>query len=98
MDKEKVDENIRKMKIQKDINNLPRIDKGDIDPDQVLAKAYGELDQVVLTGFDKEGKPYYASSVGDGGDILWLIKKLEFKLMENSRNADETTGTDSEGE
>ena len=54
----------------------------DIDPDNVLASAFGKVNDVVLMGYDKEGELYLASSVSDGGDILWLIEQLKIKLLD----------------
>lgn len=54
----------------------------DIPADRVLEQALGKLDKVVLTGFDKAGDYYFASSCADGGDVLWLLRKCEQKLLE----------------
>ena len=72
---------INTMKDQKEIDSFPRIDTDNIDSNQVLAKAYGELDSVVLTGYDKDGNFYFASSMADGAEILWLIESLKRRLL-----------------
>lgn len=74
-------EKIKRMKKHKEIDALPNIVTDNINTDQVLAKAYEELEGVVIAGYDKEGEFYFASSIADGGEILWLIEKLKLKLM-----------------
>ena len=54
----------------------------DIPSDRVLEQAIGKLESVVVFGYDKEGNEYFASSYGDGKDILWLLemcKKAYFR-------------------
>ena len=53
----------------------------DIDPDKILAGAFGKLTKVVLAGVDTEGKYYFASSTPDAGEILWLQEKLKLQLL-----------------
>ena len=36
----------------------------------------------VVLGFTKDGEEYFASSIADGGDILWLIERLKKRLLE----------------
>lgn len=54
----------------------------DLHPDFILNKALGELDNVVVIGFDKDGELYFASSDSGGGDVLWLLKKAEKLLLD----------------
>lgn len=58
------------------------VTKLDIDPDRVTSKCIGELNQVVVIGYDKNDDFYFASSIADGGDILWLIELAKKKLMD----------------
>lgn len=58
------------------------ITKLDLPPDRILESAVGQLDAVVVLGYDKEGKEYFASSYADGGDVLWLMEKCKKMLME----------------
>lgn len=60
------------------LNNVTRLD---LPPDRVLAAAEGALESVVIMGWDKEGECYFASSIADGGTVLWLMEKLKLKLM-----------------
>lgn len=74
---------LKRIQARKKIDSLPGIviDK-DVDTNQILAKAFDEMDGVILAGYDKDGEFYFASSIADGGEILWLIEKLKFKLMD----------------
>lgn len=40
------------------------------------------LETVIVLGFTNDGEEYFASSVADGGTILWLIERLKKKLLE----------------
>lgn len=50
-------------------------------PDDVLKHAIGELDKVVLVGYTKDGEEYYASSVADGPNALWLMQRGVHRLL-----------------
>lgn len=54
----------------------------DIEPDRILEAAKGKLEGVVIMGFGKDEEFYSASSIADGGDVLWLIELLKIELME----------------
>jgi hypothetical protein len=53
----------------------------DIPPDRVLESAVGQLEGVVLLGYDKDGGEYFASSYGDDRIVLWLLERLKARLM-----------------
>ena len=53
----------------------------DIPPDRLLEKAIGKMDRVVIIGIDKDGEKYFASSVADGGTVLWDIERAKLKLL-----------------
>lgn len=57
------------------------ITKLDLDPDRVLDAALGKLDTVVILGYDKDGDEYFASSVSDGGTVVWLMERAKMKLL-----------------
>lgn len=59
-------------------NGITRLD---LPPDRVLEGAMGELDSVVILGYDKEGEEYFASSIADGSDVVWLMRRAELKLL-----------------
>lgn len=52
-------------------------------PDVVLEAAKGEVEQVLVLGYDSDGELYAASSseLVDGGNILWLIETFKQKLL-----------------
>lgn len=54
----------------------------DIDPDRVLQKAVGQLQGVVVIGFDHEGEFYGASSYADGGNAIWLLEVCKKRILE----------------
>lgn len=56
-------------------------------PDRVLdiAKA-SKLNDVVVIGWDAEGKFYSDSSILDGAEINWLLDILKLDLITNQNN------------
>lgn len=61
---------------------FPGITTKDHDPDVMLRLAQGQLDEVVIVGFDKNGELFFSSNVADGGSVLWLLEKAKKMLME----------------
>lgn len=63
------------------LGNVTRLD---LPVDRVLENAKPQVDGggVVVLGWDKDGDIYLASSIADGGEVLWLLKKAEIALME----------------
>ncbi len=58
------------------------ITKLDIPVDSVLSGAVDEgLKCVVILGYDGEGGEYFASSLADGADVLWLLERLKLRLL-----------------
>jgi hypothetical protein len=55
-----------------------------IPADRVLEAAMGQLDRVVLIGWDKDEKEYIVSSIADGAEVMWLLKRTEKLLMDSS--------------
>lgn len=54
----------------------------DIPAERVLDGAVeAKLDRVVVLGYDQNGEEYFASSIADGGDILWLMERLKLRLL-----------------
>lgn len=54
-----------------------------IPPTRILAKAAGaKLKECVVIGHDENGDFYFASSVADGGTVLWLMAQAQKKLLE----------------
>ncbi len=81
-DRTNLDQKIEKMKNWKTMPVIGCKETDDINPNQILAKAFEELEEVVISGIDKEGEYYFASSVSDGKDILWLLEKCKQMLLE----------------
>jgi hypothetical protein len=62
-----------------DFTGITRLD---LDPDRILEKAKGQLQGVIVLGFDNEGAFYGATSYADGGNALWLLEVCKMRLME----------------
>ena len=55
----------------------------DVPVDRVCDQAKEELDGgVVIMGWGKAGELYFASSIADGGEVLWLLEKAKKALLE----------------
>ena len=55
----------------------------DIPAERILQKALeAGLETVVITGYDADGNEYFASSVADGGETLWLLERAKKQLLE----------------
>lgn len=66
-----------------DLVYLPVISTLDVPAERVLEMAMKELlKTVVVMGYDQEGELYFASSVADGGDVLWLMAQCKKRLLE----------------
>lgn len=62
-----------------ELNNITTLD---LDPERVLSRALREgLSQVVIVGFDKDDNEYFASSVSDGGSIIWHLERAKHRLL-----------------
>lgn len=59
------------------------VTKLDIPPDRILEAAKGQMEGVVIIGFDKDGEVYAASSYADGGTVMWLLEACKTKMMES---------------
>jgi hypothetical protein len=58
------------------------VTKLDLPADRVLEQAMGRLDKVVIAGWLKDGDEYFASSIADGADVVWLFERLKLKLLQ----------------
>lgn len=65
-----------------EVVNLECITRLDLPPDRILESAMGKLAGVVIIGYDKDGAEYFASSIADGADVLWLMERSKKKLLE----------------
>lgn len=64
-----------------DVITFPGITKLGTDPDLILEQALGQLESVVVCGFDKDGNQYFGSSVADGANALWHLERAKHALM-----------------
>jgi hypothetical protein len=60
------------------LGNITRLD---LPAERVLEAAKEHLEHVVLMGWDKEGKLYFASTFSDGGDVLWIVEQCKRNLL-----------------
>lgn len=64
------------------ILNFSGVTRLDMSPDSVLEPAIGRLESVLVIGYDKDGEEYFASSIADGGTVLWLLERMKKALLE----------------
>lgn len=70
------------MTTEKDnVHILDMITRLDLPPDRVLSQAEGKLTSVLVVGWDNDDDIYVASSLADGGALLWLIEKAKQQLL-----------------
>lgn len=61
-------------------NGITRLD---LPPERVIAKALeAGLVNVVILGHTEDGQEYFASSLADGGDVLWLLERCKKLLLD----------------
>ena len=54
----------------------------DLPPERILQKALeANLTGVVVIGWEEGGDIYHASSLADGGEVLWLLEKTKQDLL-----------------
>lgn len=62
--------------------NFSGITKLDMPPDRILDAAKGKLEGgVIVIGYDTDGDEYFASSIANGPDVLWLLERMKMKLL-----------------
>lgn len=67
---------------------LPVITRLDISPELVLKAALESgMTQVVVLGYTADGEEYFASSVANGSEILWMLERAKLKLLSMPENA-----------
>ena len=70
-----------KRKGRGNVVSAPVITTLNLDPAQVLAAAAEHgLEAVVVIGRGADGE-YFASSVADGGDVLWMLERAKKALL-----------------
>jgi hypothetical protein len=61
------------------LNNVTSID---LPADRVIENAIGKLKSVVIIGYTEDGEEeYFASSIADGGTVLWLMERTKQALL-----------------
>jgi len=55
----------------------------DLPADRILENNIGEFESLVIMGWDKEGNEVFASSIQDGGEIIWLLESLKKILLDS---------------
>ena len=62
---------------------LGNITKLDVPVDRVCDAAKEKLEGgAVIMGWDAEGDVFFASSIADGGEAMWLLEKCKLALLE----------------
>ena len=57
----------------------------DVPAERVLNAALGAgLESVVIAGYTADGEEYFASSIADGGSVLWLVEQFKRQLFEKA--------------
>lgn len=70
------------MKIVTNVIPLPVITTLDLDAERVLEGAINStLQSCIVLGYDADGEFYFASTMADGGEVLWLLEMAKLKLM-----------------
>lgn len=68
-----------------DVVILPVVTTLDVPAERILSSAIeNSLESVAIMGTTKDGETYFASSVADGGSVLWLMEICKEALMRGS--------------
>ncbi len=66
------------------------ITKLDLPADQVLGAALeAGLKCAIVIGYTSDEEEFFASSLADGADVLWLLERLKMRLLTGSADTDE---------
>lgn len=60
---------------------LPVVTTLDTDAERVLSAAQGNLQTVIVVGYDHDGEFYFASNKSDGPEVLWALEQAKLKLL-----------------
>ncbi len=64
------------------IVNLDVVTTLDLSAERVLNAALAtDLEAVVIIGYTKDGEEYFATSLADGGEVLWLLERHKLQLL-----------------
>lgn len=64
-----------------EIHDFTGVTRLDIEPNKVLESAVDELESCVVIGYDKDGDEYFASSIGNDAEVLWLLERFKAFLI-----------------
>lgn len=65
-----------------DVVNFPGATRLDLPAERILKAALDhDIDKVVVLGWTKDGEEYFASSIADGADVVWLMERLKLQLL-----------------
>lgn len=65
-----------------DILILPVVTTLDVPAERILNGALERgLTKCVVLGYEEDGTEYFASSMADGGDVVWLMERCKHRLM-----------------
>ena len=69
-------------KAMRNVINLPCITRLNLPPERILeAAGNADLESVVVMGWAKDGEAYFASSLADGGNVMWLMELCKQRLL-----------------
>lgn len=64
------------------VHVLDVVTRLNIPAERILQAAINnELQSCVVLGYGQGGDEYFASSIADGGDVLWLIERAKLALL-----------------
>lgn len=64
------------------VTNLSQITKLDLPADRVLQSAIDAgIKSAVVIGYDADDNEYFASSIADGADVVWLLERAKLELL-----------------
>lgn len=70
--------------------DFPGITRINLDPQRILdASKEANLESVIVLGYTKDGCTYFASSLADGADALWLLEMSKAELIAAARELTE---------
>lgn len=64
------------------VTRFTGITRLDLEPDILLKEAIGELASCIILGYKKDGEEFFASSLADGGNVVWHLERAKHKLMQ----------------
>lgn len=73
-----------------EIISFEDVARWDIPAERVIEDAIdANLDKVVILGYTQDGDEYFASSIADGGSVVWLMEMAKKQLLEEGDFSEE---------